>query len=134
MQKLRQIVVDGKTYLWKYTLDYKKVLLGDPPRSWPRHALFTAYQLGMKQSPLYLFVNWGDPLPGHLSDADVFLDMSKINADGASLHVMPERAAKLIRLALENGWQPEQSRKPFRRLVFSQPYALVTFGPPSPVE
>lgn len=104
MQKLRQIVVDGKTYRWKRALDYKDVLLGDPPRSWPHHALFMAYQCGVKQCQLYIFVNWGDPLPGMLSDGDVFLDMSEINADGASLYVMPERAAKLIRLALDNGW------------------------------
>ena len=132
-KKLRQIVIGGKTYLWKYTLGYKDVHIGDPPRSWPRHALFTAYQFGVKNSPLYIFVNWDDPLIGNPSDTDVFLDMSDINADGASLYVMPERAAKLIRLALDNGWQPEQSRKPFRRIVFSEPYTLVMLGPHYPV-
>lgn len=131
-KKLRRLMVDGKTYLWRYTLAYKKELLGDPPRSWERHALFTAYQLGMKSGPLHLFVNWGDP--PSVSSADVVLNVDEINAADASLYVMPERAAKLIRLALKNGWQPEQSRRSFKRLVFLKPFSYVAFGPPSPVE
>lgn len=133
-KKLRRLVVDGKTYLWRNSVGYKKEPLGDPPHSWSRHALFVAYQLGMKNSPLYLFVNWEDPPPGNVLDLDVVLDIREINADGASLYVMPERAAKLIRLALKNGWQPELSRKPFKRLVFSPPFAFVQLGPPSPME
>lgn len=132
-KKLRRLVVDNKTYLWRYTLGYKKELLGDPPLSLERHAVFVAYQFGMKSGPLYLFVNWGDPLPGKALYPDVFLNRDEINAEDTSLYVMPERAVKLIRSALKDGWQPEQSRKPFKRFVFLRPFAFVEFGPPSPV-
>lgn len=88
----------------------------------------------MKNGPLYLFVNWDDPSSGDGLGFDVVWDIQEINADGASLYVMPERAAKLIRLALKNGWQPEQSRKPLKRLVFSRPFDFVSLEPLSPVE
>lgn len=132
-KKLRRLVVDHKTYLWRYTLGYKKELLGDPPLSLERHAVFVAYQFGMKSSPLYLFVNWGDPLPEKALYPDVFLNRDEINAEDASLYVMPERAVKLIRSALKSGWQPEQSQTPFKRFVFLRPFAFVEFGSPSPV-
>lgn len=131
-KKLRCLVVGHKTYLWGYTIGYKKELLGKPPLSLPRHAVFVAYQSGMKSSPLYLYVNWGDPLPEKTLYPDVFLDVDEISAEDASLYVMPERAVKLINSALKSGWQPEQSRSPFKRFVFLRPYDLVELGPPSP--
>jgi hypothetical protein len=131
-KKLRQIVIDGKSYLWKYTLSYKDMLKSGPLRSWKRHALFTAYRFGIKNGPLYISVNWGELPEENQANADVFLDTSGIDFDEGCLYVMPERAAKLIRLALEHGWQPEQSQKPFRHIVFLKPYTLVKSGPPLP--
>lgn len=132
-KKLRRLVVGHKTYLWGYTIGYKQELLGNPPLSLARHAVFVAYQFGMKSSPLYLFVNWDDPFPEKALYPDVFLKIDEINAEDASLYVMPERAVKLIDAALKSGWQPEQSRTPFKRFVFLRPYDLVELGPPLPV-
>jgi hypothetical protein len=110
-KKIRQIVVDGNVYFWKFSPGY--VRTADPVTPWQCHDIFTAYAFGAKRSPLQVHcVTWEDAVIGGPLRAGYALDLSNPGGDGPHLH-QPGWAAKVIRLALSVGWQPEQSQKPF---------------------
>lgn len=116
-KKLRRIVVQGQTYLWKFTPGY--VATGDPTNPWQCHDHFTAYLLEAKNSPLHIsFRTWEDPIVGGPLRTGLPLDLADLQSGyqsdvpGINLHT-PKHAAWLIRQALQTGWQPERSTKPF---------------------
>jgi hypothetical protein len=112
-KKLRQIVVDGQTYLWRFTPGY--VATHDPAHPWQCHDHFTAYLLHAKVSPLHVsFLTWEDPVMGGPLRTGMPLDLDERHSEvwRVNLHT-PKYAAWIIQRALEGGWQPEQSRVSF---------------------
>ncbi len=112
-KKLRQIVVNGQVYLWKFTPGY--VATHNPADPWQCQDHFTAYLFHAKASPLRIsFHTREDPVIGGLLRTDMPLNIDEINSEAwsANLHT-PEYAALIIQKALMAGWKPEQSRQPF---------------------
>lgn len=112
-KKLRRIVVQGQTYLWKFTSGY--VPTNDPANPWQCLDRFTAYLPQAKASPLRIsFLTWEDPIIGGPLRTGVPLDLNKLSSGswGANFHT-PKYAAWIIERAFEAGWKPEQSRNPF---------------------
>lgn len=105
-KKLRNIVVDGEKYLWRFSSTYENDIINAALQC---HDTFVAYREGMRQSPFEIhFTVSGDPIMG---------DPLKVGTDlkgnqGPHLHT-PRYAELLIRYALKNGWTPMTSKKPF---------------------
>lgn len=112
-KKFRQIVVQGQTYLWRFTSSY--VASGDLANPWQCRDCFTAYLSQTKASPLRVFFLIGEDAPiGWPRRTPRLLDLDHISFEpgGINLHT-PKDAAWIIQKALEDGWKPEQSKSPF---------------------
>jgi hypothetical protein len=112
-KKLRRIVVNGQTYLWRFTPGY--VATQNAAEPWQCQDQFTAYLLHAKASPLRIsFLTWEDPMIGGPLRAALPLDLDEMHSESwrANLHT-PKWAAWIIQKALGSGWQPEQSKSPF---------------------
>jgi hypothetical protein len=73
-KKLRRIVVQGQTYLWKFTPGY--VATGDPANPWQCQDRFTAYLSQTKASPLHIsFLTWEDSMIGGPLRTGIPLDL-----------------------------------------------------------
>ncbi len=110
---MRKIVVDGQEYLWRFTPGYEraeKELSG-----WQCYDIFTAYLRTTKACPLQIhFRTWEDPISGGPLRNGTPVDLAKAadGQSGSNLHT-PGWAAKLIRQARRQGWQPERGGKPY---------------------
>lgn len=112
-KKFRQIVVDGQTYLWKFSPGY--VATNDAVCPWQCHDIFIAYLLQAKSGSLQIhFLTWEDPVAGGPLRTGLPLDLAEIRSrsQGVNLHT-PKEAARIIRLALQTGWKPEQRKALF---------------------
>ena len=106
----RQIVVDGKRYLWRFY-----------PRYRPRDSVyktecldvFSAWLEGHPRAPLRLVcVTWDDVRIGGPLRSAAPLEFGVEDSPQMNLHE-PRWAAAIIRHAVQTGWTPESLPKPF---------------------
>lgn len=110
-KKFRQLVIDGKTYLWRYVPGYIKT--GDAADPWQCRDLFAAYLQHAKKCPLQIHFNtWEDALVGGPLRTGDSMQVDSSEISGINLHT-PGDAARLIRQALKAGWEPEHGHQPF---------------------
>jgi hypothetical protein len=108
-KKLRSIVVDGRTYLWRFQPGYEKTTDAAFYRS---RGVFVAYSKAAIASPLrILFDTWECPVIGGPLSCGAKIDLEDAGSPAVNLHT-PKMAALLIRACLERGWRPEQQRIP----------------------
>ena len=106
-------MVNGQSYLWKFTPGYQST--GDSINPWQCQDRFTAYLVHVKASPLQIsFLTWEDPIVGGPLRTSMPLDLDEMYSGpcGINLHT-PKYAALIIQKALEAGWKPEQGGEPF---------------------
>jgi len=78
-KKLRRIVVNGQTYLWKFAPGY--VATNDPANLWQCLDRFTAYRSHTKDNPLKIsFLTWEDPIIGGPLRTGLPLDLNEIRS------------------------------------------------------
>jgi hypothetical protein len=110
-KKLRQIVLDGKIYLWRFIPGYVK--FGEGLHQWECRDRFIAYLQFTRKSPLQIhFCTWEDAVIGGPLRVGASLNLDNSGPSGINLHT-PGWAAWLIRHALNAGWMPEQDHQPF---------------------
>lgn len=110
-KKYRQIIIDGRAYLWKFTPRYVKV--DETSAHWECQDCFTAFLLSAKKSLFQIyFRTWEDALIGGPLRVGAPLQLDASEAVRVNLHT-PGWAAWLIRQARNAGWSPEQSQQPF---------------------
>ncbi|MEW6127301.1 MAG: hypothetical protein AB1757_09695 [Acidobacteriota bacterium] len=111
MGKSRKIVVDGMTYMWRFAPGYEKT--GEAANRYRCHDIFTAYIHEYRHSPLQAhFITWEDPVIGGPLHMGAPINLYDSTSPRINLHE-PKNAAKMIRLALQLGWQPANGKKPF---------------------
>jgi hypothetical protein len=135
-KKTRSLVIAGRTYIWRFVPRY--VRTEGPLNPWQCDDLFSAWLSGAKRGPLRIhFRTWDDPLAGGPLRTGAPLDPADKPGAGANLHT-PGWAAKLVALALENGWRPDVETRAF---VIEQGVAFLreamdemdqSAGPPCP--
>lgn len=110
-KKFRQLVIDGKAYLWRYAPGYIKT--DDPANPWRCRDLFTAYLQNAKRCPLQIYFNtWEDAVVGGPLRTGGSLQVDSSEISGINLHT-PGDASRLIRQALDSGWEPARGFQPF---------------------
>lgn len=96
-QKIRKIVVDGETYIWRFAPGYGKV---DGSDHNGYHDLFTAWLPGNRSALLRIhFFTTSNPYTG-----------GPFRDSPTNLH-QPKWAAIIIRYARQNGWNPSEMTK-----------------------
>lgn len=112
-KKYRHLVIDDRTYLWRFSPGY--VATNDVADPWRCNDVFTAYLFQARNSPLRIhFLTWEDPISGGPLRAGLPLDLQEPASGPAGLNLhTPGDATRMIRLALQGGWTPEQSNRPF---------------------
>jgi hypothetical protein len=108
-KKLRSIVVDERTYLWRFQPGYEKTT--DAP-SYRCRDVFVAYSEAATASPLrILFDTCECPVIGGPLLCGAKINLEDAGSPAVNLHT-PKMAAVLIRACLKRGWQPDQQRVP----------------------
>lgn len=112
-KKFRHLVIDSQTYLWKFSPGYRAA--NEAENSWQPYDIFTAYLFQAKNSRLQIhFLTWEDPVIGGPLRTGLPLDLQELHSGLAGLNLYtPGDAARVIRLALQAGWTPAQSNRPF---------------------
>lgn len=109
-KKLRQIVVDGRVFLWRFTPAYRRI--DDPANSYECCDRFIAYAVERRNSPLIIhFVTLEDAILGGALRCGAPIELGDTVLTGVNLH-QPQWAARLIQFALQQGWQPLESDEP----------------------
>ncbi len=110
-QKLRQIIVDGTAYRWRFDPSYVHTpatseLYAD---TWHCRDTFTAYLATRRTGPLQIiFLTWeGGPL-----HTGAPISLGNPQSSRINLHT-PAFAAQLIQYARRRGWNPEQTHSAF---------------------
>jgi hypothetical protein len=109
--KSRKIVVDGVTYMWRFTPGYERT--SDVEETYRCHDIFEAYIYERRHCPLELhFITWEDPRVG--GPLHVGLPVSLHNPNSAQLNLhTPKIVAEMIRGAIKRGWQPLTDKTSF---------------------
>lgn len=108
-QKLRRIVLDGQTFLYRLSHRYEKQ---QAEGSYKTHYQFRAYLEGFKKSPLILrFETWEDPISGGPLHTGSPLHLADSASPSLNLN-QPGHAVLLIRKALAQGWNPSATQRP----------------------
>ncbi|GAB4214050.1 MAG: hypothetical protein OHK0022_52020 [Roseiflexaceae bacterium] len=103
----RRITLDGVQYLWRVAdrLDHNT-----HPRLSLAHTTFTAYRAPLKHGALVIiFTTWDDPRAGNPLNTGWPLPGPQGRPEVLNLN-HPALAERLIRYALAQGWNPEQTR------------------------
>ena len=110
MAKLRNIVVEGERYLWRFQPGYKPgEKPGDPYRC---HDVFRALRERCPTSPLLvMFDTWDCPIAGGPLRCNAPIDPDDGTSARFNLH-QPRWAAAMIRAGLQRGWQPRLPSSP----------------------
>lgn len=103
---LRQIVIGGETYLWKFTPGYEK----DEHQEWRCHDIFVAYTEHDKNYPLKVhFRTWECPISGGPLRNGAPINLNDSDTGGINLH-RPKFAAEIIQHAVQRGWNPAEKK------------------------
>lgn len=103
-KKLRNIVVDGKTYYWSFRPGYQRT--DDPANPFCCHDLFTVYAETNHTSPLRItFVTEDDAIIGGSLRTGAPIASGDSNTRKINLNT-PKWAVILLREGLKRGWQP----------------------------
>ncbi|HEX7733654.1 MAG TPA: hypothetical protein VF458_02280 [Ktedonobacteraceae bacterium] len=106
-------MIDGQTYLWKFSPGYRAGK--EAADAWQCDDVFAVYLFQAKNSPLQIhFLTWEDPVIGGPLRVGLPLDLQELHSGPAGLNLhTPGDAARVILLALQAGWVPEQGNRPF---------------------
>lgn len=112
-KKFRRLVIDAQTYLWRFSPGYQAT--GNPANPWRCYDIFTAHLFQVKSSPLQVhFLTWEDPVVGGPLRVGLPINLEELGTGAAGLNLhTPGNAARIIRLALQGGWTPEQRNSSF---------------------
>lgn len=104
-------MVSGSVFLWRFTPAYRRTDdPANPYECWDRLGVYAAER---RSSPLIIhFVTQEDVVLGGALRCGASIDLNDTALIGVNLH-QPQWAARLIRAALQHGWQPLESNQPF---------------------
>jgi hypothetical protein len=111
-QKLRRIVVDGETFFWKVFHRHNVIVCADGETTTCAERL-TIWHSEHRRSPFRLDFPWNSKFGG-----PAYIEQTGVAIAGCppthviNLH-LPSIVAKIIPIALENGWLPKTQNKPF---------------------
>jgi hypothetical protein len=109
-KKLRNIIVAGTKFVWVFNPGYQ--ILNAETSQYCCYDRFRAYASEHRTSPLeIIFITSEDPIYGGALRSGAAIVPSLADLGGVNLHT-PQWAAILIRMGLEQGWQPHARSMP----------------------